>query len=138
MGAGEAFDFDATSMRFAPDARRFTQSTMSYVSVAGLTASLERLLTAGLETIEEHADGLRRRLIGQAASRGRVPFRRDGDPGASPHIVALGHPDHRAGPVVAALRESGVFCSSRLDRVRVSLAPYNDDGDIDALKAALP
>lgn len=138
MGAGEAFDFDATSVRFAPDARRFTQSTMSYVSVAGLAVSLEQILGAGLERIETHASVLQRRLIDRAVSRGWEPFRQSSDPGASAHIVTLGHPDHPAAPVVAGLRDSGVVCSARLDRVRVSIAPYNDDSDIDALLAALP
>ena len=47
MGAPDPFDFDAKSVSVASDARRFTQSTMSYVSIAGLTASIEQLLSLG-------------------------------------------------------------------------------------------
>jgi hypothetical protein len=43
MGAPNPFDFDARSVSFASDARRFTQSTMAYISIAGLTTSIERL-----------------------------------------------------------------------------------------------
>ena len=47
IGARDPFDFDAKSVHFASDARRFTQSTMSYVSIAGLTVSIEQLLSLG-------------------------------------------------------------------------------------------
>jgi selenocysteine lyase/cysteine desulfurase len=36
-----------------------------------------------------------------------------------------------------ALREASISCSSRGGRVWVSLALYNDEGDIDALEAAV-
>lgn len=36
MGASAPFDFEAKSVSFASDARRFTQSTMPYVSIVGL------------------------------------------------------------------------------------------------------
>src|SRR5204862_6528571 len=36
MGASDPFEFDVTSVSLANDARRYTQSTMSYVSIAVL------------------------------------------------------------------------------------------------------
>ena len=138
MGTGDAFDFEATEVRFAPDARRFTQSTMSYVSVAGLTESIEQILATGLERIEDHAGRLGEHLIEGALARGWLPFREPGDPAASPHIVALGHQAHEAPTAVAGLRDAGIVCSSRLGRVRVSLAPYNDEDDVDTLLDGLP
>ena len=44
MSAPDPFDFDATRVLLAEGARRYTQSTMSYVSVAGLTTAIEQLL----------------------------------------------------------------------------------------------
>ena len=70
MGAPLPFAFDATRMLLAEDARRFTQSTMSYLSVVGLTAALDQLLTTGLDKIEHHATRLPRPL----ARRGRGPW----------------------------------------------------------------
>lgn len=137
MGADDPFDFDATRLSVAPDARRFTQSTMSYLSVAGLIASLDQILAVGLDRVQQHAVELRRRLVEAAAQHGWRPFRSLQDPAASAHIIALGHPDHQADDVVARLREVGIVCSARLDRLRVSLAPYNDETDIDSLVAAL-
>ncbi|MGB7464747.1 MAG: aminotransferase class V-fold PLP-dependent enzyme, partial [Candidatus Acidiferrum sp.] len=55
MGASDPFGFDATSVSLANDARRYTQSTMSYASVAGLTVAVEQLLSLGQARIEAHA-----------------------------------------------------------------------------------
>ena len=47
MGASDPFGFDATSVSLADDARRYTQSTMSYVSMVGLAVAVEQLLSLG-------------------------------------------------------------------------------------------
>jgi selenocysteine lyase/cysteine desulfurase len=52
MGAPDPFAFDARSIQLADDARRYTQSTMSYVSVAGLTVSLDQLLSLGVDQMD--------------------------------------------------------------------------------------
>ena len=137
MGAPDPFDFDATRILLAEDARRFTQSTMSYVSIAALTASLDRLLDLGESQIEAHARMLSEMLIERASKRGWRPFRDSSDRAASPHIVSLMRSDQKLEATQHALREANIICSSRGGRVRVSLAPYNDEGDIDALVAAL-
>jgi len=137
MGAPEPFAFDARRMSLADDARRFTQSTMSYVSVVGLTTALEQLLATGVERIEQHALQLRALLLDRVAGRGWRPFRPCAEPGASPHIVSLARPGAPSGEVAARLRERGIVCGSRGGRLRVSLAPYNDEGDVAALTAAL-
>jgi selenocysteine lyase/cysteine desulfurase len=76
-------------------------------------------------------------LIERASERGWRPFRDASDPAASPHIVSLMRSDQELEATQQALREANIVCSSRGGRVRVSLAPYNDEGDIDALVAAL-
>ena len=137
MGAPSPFDFDATRLEMADTARRFTQSTMSYVSVVGLSTALERLLEEGPERIEAHAFALRSRLVELLRPTGWRPFRRPGDPAAAPHIVALEHPDRSAARARDRLREAGIICGSRGGRLRVSLAPYNHGGDVAALAAEL-
>jgi selenocysteine lyase/cysteine desulfurase len=137
MGAPAPFDFDATRMLSADGARRFTQSTMSYVSIAALTASLDQLLDLGEAAIEEHARWLSEVLIGRVRERGWQPFRDLADPAASPHIVSLAHPHRELESTLARLRAASIVCSSRGGRVRISLAAYNDESDLDALVAAL-
>ncbi len=137
MGAPSPFAFDATRMSLARGARRFTQSTLSYVTVAGLTVALDRLLTTGLGAVEGHAEKLRGALLDGVREGGWRPFRRPEDPGAAPHIVSLGCEDGRIAAVHDRLRRAGIVCSSRGDRLRISLAPYNDGDDVAALSAEL-
>ncbi len=137
MGAPDPFDFDATRLALADDARRYTQSTMSYVSIAALSASLDELSNLGEGAIEAHARTLSAALIERVGKHGWRPFRDPSDRAASPHIVSLMRPDRELDAAQAALRNAKIVCSSRGGRVRVSIAPYNDESDIDALVAAL-
>ena len=137
MGASDPFDFDATAVSLANDARRYTQSTMSYVSMAGLTVAVEQLLALGQAQIEEHARMLAARLISDASKYGWQPFRSLGDPASSPHIISLGHPHENLHAVVESLRGHNIVCGIRGGRIRISLAPYNDGSDVNALVEAL-
>ena len=137
MGAPDPFDFDATSLAMAADARRYTQSTMSYASVACLAAALQELAGLGAGQIALHAAGLARLLVERVGGRGWVPFRSPGDANGCAHIVALSHPKASAEETQSALANRGIVCSARGGRIRVSIAPYNDESDIDAIAEAL-
>ncbi len=137
MGASDPFDFDATSLSMANDARRYTQSTMSYTSVACLTAAMEQLLQAGERNIEAHAVELAGALVREAGRHGWVPFRSPAGPSACSHIVALAHPRNSAREVRERLAERGIVCSARGGRLRVSIAPYNDANDVDRITQLL-
>jgi selenocysteine lyase/cysteine desulfurase len=137
IGAANPFDFDAKSVSFASDARRFTQSTMSYVSIAGLTVSIEQLLSLGENRVEEHARQLAAMLVDGAREYGWEPFHDVHNVAASPHIISLGHSRRRAQETVEKLRDQRIICSARGERIRVSLAPYNDAGDVMKLVQAL-
>jgi cysteine desulfurase / selenocysteine lyase len=137
MGAPSPFAFDATRIALAEGARRFTQSTMSYLSVAGLTTAMDQLLAIGLDRVEQHATRLRDRLLHAVEDSGWLPFRRPTDPAAASHIVSLGRPGSESAGVLAKLGRAGIVCSLRGDRLRVSLSPYNDEDDVAALAAAL-
>ena len=85
MGASDPFGFNATSVSLANDARRYTQSTMSYVSIAGLVVAIDQLLSLDETRIEAHARNLAGMLASEASKYGWQPFRSVGDPAASPH-----------------------------------------------------
>jgi cysteine desulfurase/selenocysteine lyase len=133
MGAPDPFAFDARSIQLADDARRYTQSTMSYVSVAGLTVSLDQLLSLGVHQIEEHARQLASILVDGSAGYGWKPFRPLGEPAASSHIISLAHSSNSIEEAAAALRSRNIVCSTRGGRIRISLAPYNDESDVDTV-----
>ena len=133
MGASDPFGFDATSVSLANDARRYTQSTMSYASMAGLTVAVEQLLSLGQARIEAHARTLAAMLVSDVSKYGWQPFRSLDDPAASAHIISLGHPRESVQAVVESLRGHNIVCGIRGGRIRISLAPYNDASDVNAL-----
>jgi cysteine desulfurase / selenocysteine lyase len=133
MGASDPFGFDATSMSLANDARRYTQSTMSYVSMAGLVVAVEELLALGEARIEAHARSLGAMLVSDVSKYGWKPFRSLGDPAGSPHIISLGCPRESVPAIVERLRSHNIVCGMRGGRIRISLAPYNDASDVNTL-----
>ena len=137
MGAPDAFDFDATRVDFAPGGRRFTQSTMSYVSMAGLKTAIQQLLSLGMDKIEHHARGLAMSLVEDVEETGWTPFREIGDSAASSHLVSLAHPTMNAAEIAEKLRKNRVVCGVRNGRIRVSIAPFNNSEDVSALVAVL-
>src|SRR5438132_14421920 len=88
MGAEVPFGFDATSVSLANNARRYTQSTMSYVSMAGLVVAIEQLLSLGEARIEAHARNLAAILVSEASKYGWQRFPSGDDPGGSPHFIS--------------------------------------------------
>lgn len=137
MGAPSPFDLDATRLDWAGDARRFTASTMSYVSVEGLRAAIDQLLDVGPSHIEAHAAGLATALVDAVRPHGWAPFRDPSDPAAAPHIVSLAPAGGADGGTPGRLRKRGVVCSGRGGRLRVSLAHYNDEEDVHTLASVL-
>lgn len=137
MGAPDPFDFDARSLPMASDARRYTQSTMSYVSIAGLTTAIGNLLSIGEERIEAHSAQLARMLVAELGKYGWHAFRQPGDSSACSHIIAFSHPERGAEETAKYLADRNILCSARGGRIRVSIAPYNDENDIDLITQVL-
>jgi len=76
-------------------------------------------------------------LVNEASKFGWQPFRTVGDPAGSPHIISLGHPRESAQAIVGRFRSHNIVCSTRGGRIRISLAPYNDESDINILIEAI-
>lgn len=137
MGAPDPFDFDATALRLAADARRYTQSTMSYVSMRGLTVAIDELLALGDEAVEAHARSLARLLLNGLDGSRWSPYGAQERILAAPHIVTLTRDDGDVGSTVDALRQANIVCGSRNGRIRVSIAHFCDENDIRAFLAVL-
>lgn len=137
MGAPDPFDMQATCLPLANDARRYTQSTMSYISLTGLTVAISELLALDIEAIEAHARALSSLLIKELDGSGWTPFRSAKDKAASPHIITLGHADDNAEVMLNTMREANIICSNRNGRIRVSLAHFNNENDVRTLTRLL-
>jgi len=132
-GAPDPFDMQATKLPLADDARRFTQSTMSYISICGLTVATGELLNMGAVNIEAHAQSLAKLLDEELKSTDRTPFRSTDDKAASAHIITLGNPTGNVENTLMTKRNANIVCGSRNRRIRVSIAYFNDENDILAL-----
>jgi selenocysteine lyase/cysteine desulfurase len=137
MGAPDPFDMQATRLPLANDARRYTQSTMSYISMRGLTVAIGELLALSLEEIEAHAKLLARLLVDELDGSGWTPYRSIDDNAASAHIITLGHPGGGVENAVKTLRDANIICGSRNSRIRISLAHFNDENDVRSLVQVL-
>jgi len=137
FGASNPFDFEATTLDLAASARRFTQSTMSYISMAGLATAIDHLMTIEEGGLEAHSRRLSDLLVKGTRAHGWTPFRAPDDASAAPHIVSLTHAEIGAQRAADALRSNRIVCGVRNGRVRVSLAPYNNSADVGALMDAL-
>ncbi len=133
MGAPDPFDMQATKMPLATDARRFTQSTMSYIAISGLTVAIGELLAMGAEKIEAHAQSLARLLDEELKGTGWTPFRSLEDKAASTHIITLENSTGEVENTLKTIRDANIVCGSRNGRIRVSIAHFNDENDIRAL-----
>jgi selenocysteine lyase/cysteine desulfurase len=110
---------------------------MSYVSIAGLTTAIGNLLSTGEERIEAHSSQLASMLVAELGKYGWHAFRQPGDSSACSHIIALSHPERGAEETAKYLADRNILCSARGGRIRVSIAPYNDENDIDLITQVL-
>lgn len=137
MGAPDPFDMQATKLLLADDARRFTQSTMSYISMSGLNVALGELLALGANNIEAHARSLAKVLDEELKSTGWTPYRRLDNKAASSHIITLENPASEVENTLKTMRKANIICGSRNGRIRVSIAHFNDENDMRALAKIL-
>jgi selenocysteine lyase/cysteine desulfurase len=133
FGGENPFDMDAKNLKLAKTASKYTQSTLSYITAAGLNASIDELLKLGLNNIFEHSQKLATALISKLEGSGWAPFQSPESPGFSPHIVTLQNPYCDVRETEASLTENRIICSIRNGRVRVSHAHYNSHDDVTAL-----
>jgi selenocysteine lyase/cysteine desulfurase len=49
------------------------------------------------------------------------------------HIISLGHARESVQAIVERFRSQNIVCGTRGGRIRISLAPYNDESDLNAL-----
>ena len=137
FGGEDPFDMDAQSLKLAKTAAKYTQSTLSYITAIGLKASVDELLKLGLDEIHGHSHKLASALISGLSGSDWMPFRSPDSLGFSPHIITLQNPNCDVRAIEAALVENRIICSIRNGRVRVSLAHYNSQNDVDALIKSL-
>jgi len=123
----------------AEGALRFEAGTLNAYGIHALGASLELLLGAGMDGVEERVLALADRA---AAGLERLGFTLAGERraltrGERSGIVAGAHPERSAEELSDALAERGIITSYRAGRLRLSPHVYNTEDEIDQTLDAL-
>lgn len=128
--------WDDLTLELDPSARRYEGGTLNAIGIAGMGASIDLLLAAGIDRVWEHIDGLCDRAV-------------EGLTAAGATVLSDRSPDGRSGIVTftvdgldpvdlwGVLGEQGVIVSPRGGGIRVAPHGYNTVDDIDALVAAV-
>ena len=130
MSAPNPFQMNSTECTFEFDARSYTQSTMSYISIVGLQTSLREILRLGPDRIEKHSNSLANLLLDEISKTKWNPILNQIEACNSNHIVSIESATEPVEATLEKLKENGLICSSRGGKIRVSLAHYNDESDI--------
>ena len=137
MGTDNPFDLQPEKLLYANDARKFTQSTMSYISIKGLETSIKEIINLNIQKISDHSDKLAKILSsGLKGSKWRT-YRSLNDQSASSHIVSLQSSSENIDHTLQKLEIAKIVCGTRNNRLRISIAHFNNEADINSLINAL-
>jgi selenocysteine lyase/cysteine desulfurase len=133
-----ATDFANYDFTLRSDAGRFESGSHNVVGLLGLKASVELLLSAGIDAISRRIRALTDRLIMGLQSKGySIASPRDGQ--AWSGIVSFASTGHDHAALVRALRmDHHIEIALRVGRLRCSPHFYNTQDQMDRLLDVLP
>ncbi len=130
------FDFETYDFRLSPDARRYEPGSFNSVGLASFNASLNLLLTVGVDRIHERVRRLTEGVIDSALKAGfevvspRNPEERSG-------IVTFKIPGIDCNALSNALLDRNIVCAPRAGGLRISPHFYNTPEEIQRLFEAI-
>lgn len=113
-------------------ARRFEDGNLSVVAAVVLEASLDILLSVGVEAIWAHVQGLQDRVL-EGLEGTLWEVRSSLEPAHRGPILALAHPQVPAPEVVARLAQEKIWITARDGAIRVAAHLYNNEAEMDRL-----
>ena len=132
------FDMEATKLNLSKTAAKYTQSTISYISVVGLKTAIQQLLDIKVLSIMKHSDKLAEILFSMLEDSDWKSFRPTTSKEFSSHIISLTHPcADTVKSTFEQLSKKGLICGIRNGRLRISISHYNNSTDIKYLGASL-
>ncbi|MGE5645151.1 MAG: aminotransferase class V-fold PLP-dependent enzyme [Acidobacteriota bacterium] len=130
-------DYEDRDTTLRADAGRYECGTLNTVGCFGLRASIEFLLSVGVEKIAAHVQALGDQIARGAASRGyAVHGERTPETGAG--IVSIRKDGLDARLVVSRLKERAIIAAPRQGWIRTSPHFYISPDDVEQLILALP
>ena len=132
------FDMEATKLNLSKTAAKYTQSTISYISVVGLKTAIQQLLDIKISSIMKHSDKLAKILLSMLEESDWKSFRQATSNEFSSHIISLTHPcANTVKSTFDQLSKKGFIFGIRNGRLRISISHYNNSTDIKYLGASL-
>ena len=132
------FDMEATKLNLSKTAAKYTQSTISYISVVGLKTAIQQLLDIKISSIMKHSDKLAKILFSMLEESDWKSFRPTTSNEFSSHIISLTHPcANTVKSTFDQLSKKGFIFGIRNGRLRISISHYNNSTDIKYLGASL-
>lgn len=130
------FEWDRFEIAWNEAALGQEAGTLNAFGILALGASLEMLLEAGREEVEERVLALTARLADGLRSADCTIYSPWGD-GERSGIVSVIHPDHPADELTERLAEDGIRIAHRAGRLRIAPHFYNTEDEVDRVVAAL-
>ena len=130
FGGQDPFEMDATRLLLSNTASKYTQSTLSYISVVGLVKAIDMLIGVGIANIECHAKELSTILTEGLKNCEFKPYCKLTGKETANHIIALESSTRNIELILKRLKENNIVCGSRNNRIRISVAHYNNEEDI--------
>ena len=136
MGAKNPFNINNDKLDLALGAKRYTQSTMSYISLKSLNVSIKEILNLGIHNIASHSENLKKYLL-SSLNKDKFKTLNGNEKLLSSHIISISNNEMDSTKITKILFDNGIICSLRNGFIRISLAHYNDQTDIDKLLSVL-
>ena len=131
------FDYAERDMTLRPDAGRYECGTLNTIGCYGLRASIEFLLSVGVERIAEHVQALGDRIAAGVAAKGYEVLG-ERTPATAAGIVSFRKEGLDARLAVNQLKTAGIIAAPRQGWIRTSPHFYISPEDVDRLIEALP
>ena len=135
MGAPNPFNMVYNKCNYSKDSKSYTQSTMSYVSIIGLKKSIEELIKLNPFKIEKHSKKLSKFFISRINQKKWKVFQNKKTSNNSYHIISFQSKSNMIEPstIFKRLKKNKIICSIRNKKIRLSLAHFNNQQDIENL-----
>ena len=139
MGAPNPFKMEPAKCEYFRNAKSYTQSTMSYVSIVGLDKSIKEIIKLNPSKIENHSKKISTYLMKNINKKKWQIYHNEKNINKSFHIIAIKPKSKHLKPikVFKKLKKKNVICSLRDNRLRLSIAHFNNQKDINHLLGIL-
>ena len=139
MGAPNPFNMIYDKCDYSRDSKSYTQSTMSYVSIIGLKKSIEELIKLNPFKIEKHSKKLSKFLISRINQKKWKVSQNNKTFNNSNHIISFQSKSNILEPsiILKRLKKNKIICSLRNKKIRLSIAHFNNQKDIENLLETL-